>query len=403
MLTQEVIERTVVSQQETFARKERIILRELAAEIRLQNKFAIIISWVRRSGKSTLMKIIAQKISSFYHISFEDPRLSGFDLSDFERLETVFRNVYGVADHYFFDEIQLVDRWEFHIRRLLDQNKFIVITGSNASLLSKELGTKLTGRNLRYELFPFSYAEFLLFTGNKAGVGSFNEYLVHGGFPEYLLLRDPRILRDLLADSLSRDIAVRHKIKNVRQLNEFAVFLISNVSKEFSYNNLRKLFNFGSTNSVSKFISFMEESYLLFTLPRFDYSLRKQLVNPKKVYAIDNGLVVQNSRTFQDDLGRLLENAVFVSLKSRKKELFYFRETKECDFVVREGQKITHAYQVCYSLDESNKEREIGGLVEALARFNLKEGIIITLAQEDEFRVEGRKIRVMPAWKWMMP
>ncbi|MEK6874154.1 MAG: ATP-binding protein [Nanoarchaeota archaeon] len=402
MLPKETIERAVMSQKDAAPREERIINRELGGKIKLQNKFAVIISGIRRSGKSTLMKSIAQNVKLYYYVSFEDPRLSGFDLTDFERLEEIFQKVYGETDYYFFDEIQLVDRWEFYVRKLLDQSKFVVITGSNASLLSKELGTKLTGRNLRYELFPFSYKEFLSFSNKKQGLASFKEYLVNGGFPEYLLLTDPKILQNLVADSLFRDIAIRHKIRNVKQLNELAVFLISNVSKEFSYNNLRKMFNFGSTNSVSKLISFLDESYLLFSLPRFDYSLRKQIVNPKKIYAIDNGLIVHNSRTFSDDFGKLLENAVFICLKSNQKGLFYFKNDGECDFIVRTGSKITEAYQVCYVLDDFNREREINGLIEALKRFDLKEGVIITLEQEDELRIEGKRVLIKPAWKWLL-
>jgi len=402
MILKETIEKVVLSQKEIFQKEERITGRELTSGIHIQNKFAIIISGIRRSGKSTLMESIAKKIKSFYYINFEDPRLAGFDLADFERLEDIFKKVNGESSYYFFDEIQLVDKWEFYIRKLLDQNKHVFITGSNASLLSRELGTKLTGRNLRYELFPFSYNEFLSFSKKKEGVDSFREYLTEGGFPEYLLLKDPKILRDLLVDSLFRDIAVRHKIRNVKQLNELTIFLITNATKEFSYNNLRKMFNLGSTNSISKFISFLEESYLLFSLPKFDYSLRKQSVNPKKIYVVDNGLIVQNSKTFSDDFGKLLENLVFISLRSKQKELFYFKEGGECDFVARKGSKIDEAYQVCYNLDDFNKEREIGGLVVALKRFNLKSGLILTYNQEDEFMVEGKKIMVKPVWKWLV-
>lgn len=402
MLLKETIEKAIVSQKEIFQKKERIIERELMSQIKINNKFAIIISGVRRSGKSTLMRTIAKKMKSFYYVNFEDPRLVGFDLGDFERLEEIFKKIYGESDYYFFDEVQLVNKWEFYIRKLLDQNKYVIITGSNASLLSKELGTKLTGRNLRYELFPFSYKEFLSFLNKKEGLESFKEYLGGGGFPEYLLLRDPKILQDLLVDSLFRDIAIRYKIRNVRQLNELATFLITNVAKEFSYTSLRKIFNFGSTNSVSKFISFLEESYLLFILSKFDYSFRKQIINPKKVYAIDNGIIVQNSKSFSEDFGKLLENIVFIHLKSKQKELFYFREKNECDFVVRKGLKIEEAYQVCYNLDDLNKEREIGGLIEALKKFNLKEGMILTLGQEDELKIEGKKIVIKPVWKWLL-
>ena len=402
MLSKEIIERTVILQREFFQKEEKFIDRKLMDRIKIQNKFAIIISGVRRSGKSTLMKSIAKKVSSFYFVCFEDSRLAGFDLEDFERLEEVFKKTFGESDFFFFDEIQLVDKWEFYIRNLLNQNKYVVITGSNASLLSREFGTKLTGRNLRYELFPFSYREFLLFSNKKDGLESFKEYLLNGGFPEYLFLKDPKILQDLFADCLFRDIAIRHKIRNVRRLNELAVFLLTNVTSEFSYTALKKMFGFGSTNSVSQLISFLEESYVLFTLPKFDYSLKKQIMNPKKIYAIDNGLIVQNGRSFSNDFGKLLENVVFVYLKSICQELFYFREKNECDFVVRYGSKIVEAYQVCYKIDDFNRERELNGLIEALKKFNLKNGTILTLEQDDEFQIEGRKVFVKPVWKWLI-
>src|SRR3989339_83551 len=401
MLSQESIEKVVLAQKEMFTIKEKIIDRELMQRIKLQNKFAIIISGIRRSGKSTLMKSIAKKIDKSYYINFEDPRLVGFELSDFERLEIAFKNVYGESRYYFYDEIQIIEKWEFHIRKLLDQQKYVVITGSNASLLSRELGTKLTGRNLRYEIFPFSYNEYLKFTNKQSGLASFKDYLKIGGFPEYILLSDKRVLNDLLSDILQRDIAVRHKIRNTRQLNELSVFLITNVTKEFSYNNLRKMFDLGSTNTVSQYISFLEDSYLLFTLSKFDYSLKKQAVNPKKIYVMDNGLIIQNSKSYTVDLGKLLENMVFINLKSNQKDVFYYKGVSECDFVIREGSKIDAAYQVCYKLDDLNKKREIDGLLEAMRKFNLKKGTILTYDQQDEFIIENKKIFIIPLWKWL--
>ena len=206
----------------------------------------------------------------------------------------------------------------------------------------------------------------------------------------------------MFSDILQRDIVVRHRIKNFRQLSELAVFLITNVTKEFSYNNLRKMFNFGSTHSISKYISFLEDSYLIFTLSKFDYSLKKQTVNPKKIYVIDNGLVVQNSKSFTEDLGKLLENMVFIHFKSNQREIFYYKNKAECDFVLRTGSKITEAYQVCYRLDDLNRTREIDGLIEALVKFDLKEGTILTHDQQDEFIIDNKKIHIIPVWRWLM-
>ena len=181
-----------------------------------------------------------------------------------------------------------------------------------------------------------------------------------------------------------------------------ALYLLTNVGKEFSYNNLRKTFNLGSTNSAISFVSYFEDSYLLFTVPKFDYSLKKQLVNPKKVYSIDNGLTNVNSSSFSQDKGKMLENLVFVNLRKKYKNIFYFQEKNECDFVIKEGTKITKAVQVCFDLNEDNKDREINGLLEALEKFNLKGGMILTYKQEDEFRKKDKRIKVLPIWEWLV-
>ena len=169
---------------------------------------------------------------------------------------------------YFFDEIQNVEKWELFVRTMLDQGKHFLITSSNASLLSKELGTRLTGRHLLKELFPFSYPEYLIFTSTKAGPETFNEYLKKGGFPEYLRFGRSEILQELLNDIVMRDIVVRHKLRSPKSIKEMALFLISNIGVEFSYNSLAKTFNLGSTNSAISFVSYLEDSYLLFTVPK---------------------------------------------------------------------------------------------------------------------------------------
>jgi predicted AAA+ superfamily ATPase len=402
MILTDVLKRVILSQKQQLETEEKIVPRDIANKINLQNKFAVIISGIRRSGKSTLVKSIAKKIKTYNYINFEDPRLSGFELDDFERMEEALTDINGKNEYYFFDEIQIVEKWEFYIRGLLDKKKTIIITGSNASMLSKELGTKLTGRNLRYELYPFSYKEFLSFTDSKEGIDSFKDYMMTGGFPEYISMHYPKILQNLVGDSLIRDVAIRHKVRNTKQLTELAIYLISNTSKQFSYTSLKNTFGLGSTNSVSKYIGFLEESYLLFTLSKFDYSLKKQIVNDKKIYAIDTGIIINNSKTFTEDFGKLLENIIFIRLKSCSKEIFYYRDKRECDFLVRTGTKITHAYQACYYMDNTNKEREIQGLIEALKKFNLKEGTILTYNQQDKFIIDGKEINIIPTWKWLL-
>lgn len=402
MILKDTLRSIVKSQREELLKFDFGTERENINEIEINISFASIISGVRRSGKSTLLRQMMKKLKSFYYLNFEDPRAINFEVDDFQKLDDIFREEYGSSDYYFFDEIQNVQKWELFVRTLLDKDKRIVITGSNASLLSKELGTRLTGRHLSYELFPFSYVEFLNLTNKKPNLISFQDYFIKGGFPEYLKFGKMQILQELLNDILMRDIAVRYNIRSIKTLKEMALYLITNVGKEFSYNSLKKIFNLGSTNTVIDFVSYFEDSYLLFTVPKFDYSLKKQLVNPKKVYSIDNGLSNANSASFLEDKGKMLENAVFIGLRKKYKELFYFQEKNECDFVVKQGAKIANAIQVCYDLNEGNKKREINGLSEAMGKFKLKEGLILTYGQEDEIKVNKSRIIIKPVWKWLI-
>ena len=400
MILKETLRNIVKTQRENLDLEEVSIEREDIKEINVEIPFTIVLSGVRRCGKSTLLKQLMRKTKDFYYFSFDDIRAINFDVEDFQKLDEIFLEEYGKKNHYFFDEIQNIQKWELFVRTLLDKKMYVVITGSNASLLSKELGTRLTGRHLRFELFPFSFNEFLLLMNKKQNIDSFEEYFTNGGFPEYLKFKKSTILQELLNDVLNRDIAIRHKLRNLKSLKEMALYLITNVGKEFSYNNLKKTFNLGSTNSAISFVSYFEDSYLLFTISKFDYSLKKQLVNPKKVYSIDNGLTNTNSSSFSQDKGKMLENLVFINLRKKYKNIYYFQEKGECDFVIKKGTKITKAIQVCFDLNEDNKNREIRGLLEALEKFNIKEGVILTYKQEDQFNINNKKIKVLPVWKW---
>ena len=365
---------------------------------------ALIISGIRRSGKSTFLELLKDNQKDVYaYFNFEDTRLNNFEVLDFEKLDKALKEVYGNINIYFFDEIQNIPKWEIFVRQLLDKNKKVIITGSNASMLSKELGTRLTGRYLKQEIFPFSYQEYLSFKKEKDSLVSFNNYLSKGGFPEFLKFKKEAILQELLLNILERDIVVRYNLKNSKVLIDLTFFLISNIGKEYSFNSLKRQFNFGSVNTVSSFISYLENSYLFFSINRFDYSLKKQLVYPKKIYAIDNGLINVNSLSFSKDKGRLLENLVFISLRQRfLNNIYYYKtEKNECDFVVKEKDKIIEVVQVCYNLTIDNKEREILGLIAALKEFKLKKGIIVTLDQEDEILKDNLIIKILPYRKWI--
>lgn len=403
MIPRETLRVVVASQRKDLASFEYGVEREDIKEIDLSLPFAFVLTGIRRCGKSTLLRQLMKKAkNACYYFNFEDSRITGFTASDFEKLEEVLREEYGECSHFFFDEVQSAAGWELFVRTRLDAGKKFVITGSNASLLSRELGTKLTGRHLNREIFPFSYKEMLVLTGSKPGLTSFKAYLEKGGFPDYLKYGNPEFLQELFFDVLSRDILVRHKLRNAKTVNEMALYLLSNTGKEFSYNGLKETFGLGSANSVISFVSYFEDSYLLFTIPKFDYSLKKQLVNQKKVYSIDNGLSGVNSVSFSQDKGRMLENTVFLHLRNKYKKIFYFKEKGECDFVVKEKEKITKAIQVCYELRADNQKKEVEGLAAALKQFNLMAGLILTLDQEDELLVDGTKILIKPVWKWLL-
>ncbi len=401
MILKETLRKIVAGQRAELESFEYGIKREELDRIRLELPYAIIISGVRRSGKSTLLHQLLGKISKFYYLNFEDIRLIDFEPSDFEKLDEIFHEEYGDSQVYLLDEIQNVKHWEIFVRSRLDKRKQFIITGSNASLLSRELGTRLTGRHLNVELFPFSYKEILLLKKEKASPKSFEHYLNKGGFPEFAKYEKAESLRELLSDILHRDIVSRHNIREIKALQEMAVYLLTNVGKEFSYNSLKRIFGFGSVNTPISFVSYMEDSYLLFTIPKFDYSLKKQLINEKKVYSIDNGLSVANTVSYTSDKGRMLENAVFIGLRRAYKDIYYFKEKGECDFLVKEGGRIKMAIQVTYEMNEENKRRELNGLLEAMGKFGLNEGLIITFNQEDEINIRGRKIVLKPVWKWM--
>lgn len=402
MMDKETLRNIVKVQREELARFDNGIEREERYEIDINVPFAIILSGIRRSGKSTLLRQIMGKLKRYYYFNFEDSRAIDFDIKDFEKLDQIFHEEYGESNYYFFDEIQNIAKWEVYIRRLVDLKKYVVITGSNASLLSKELGTRLTGRHLTHEIFPFSFKEFLELEKKEAGIQSFEQYLNEGGFPEYLVYKRPDILQTLLIDLLNRDIAARHKIRSQKQLKELAINLLTNIGKQFTYNALKKRFKLGSVNSIISFIAYFEDAYLIFTIPRFDFSYKKMLVNPKKVYTIDTGLAIRNSASFFDDRGRLLENVVFLNLRRKYKDILYYQNERECDFIIKNGAKITMAVQSCYAVNEDSKEREINGLMDAMNKFKLKEGLIVTYNQTDELMIEGKKIKVLPVWKWLL-
>lgn len=398
MITKQTLEQIITSQRERLIRSDNTLPRGVEGFDHLTSH-AFIVTGVRRCGKSTLLQQINHRLAQpSIYINFEDPRLTAFELNDFNRLHEIAEK--NSVTFWFFDEIQIIDQWESFIRFRLDEGYRIFISGSNATMLSKELGTKLTGRHISKELFPFSYQEFLQFTKQPAGASSAETYITGGGFPEYLKTGLPDVLMQLFNDIIIRDIALRYHIKHVGILQQLAVWLVSNCGKLISGNSLRKLFKIGSSSSVMEYLSYLNDAYLLFYVPRFSYSGKVQMVNPKKVYCIDNGFIIHNSVSFSPDKGRLLENLVFLHLRRATKEIFYFSEKHECDFVVFQQKKLEGIYQVCWELNQDNLNRELNGLHEAMDYFNANQGTIITFNQHEIFETGNKTCKAIPFYEW---
>ena len=372
------------------------------------------ITGVRRCGKSTLLRQIAKKYEEYNYINFEDERLLEFTYKDFNLLLEVFLELHPKAKTFFFDEIQNIIGWEKFARRLFTEEYKIYITGSSANLLSSEIATSLTGRNIRIELYPFSFKEYLKYnnqeikeiytTKERATISRYlEEYLKFGGFPEIIQSKDFEELNQIYQDIIIKDLLVRLKIRDSKDFRELSLYLLSNISKKISYNNLKNLLRFSNTSKVKNYVDALREAYLFFSIKKYDHSIKKQIRNDKKIYCIDQGIINATGFKFSKEEGRIIENTVFLELKRRNQQIYYEEEKTECDFLIKEGTKITQAIQVTTNLiEEKTKQREIKGLLEAINKYDLAEGTIITKNSEEIITKEDKKIKIIPLWKFLI-
>lgn len=378
----------------------------------------LVITGIRRCGKSVLMQQIRERQNEKdYYLNFDDERLINFRVEDFQMLNEVFMEDFGIQKHYYLDEIQNVEGWERFVNRLYSQGCKVFVTGSNANLLSRELGTFLTGRHVTMELYPFSFREYLeleqievkqdtFYTteGKALLLGKIQRYMKAGGFPQYIQSDSDNYLFSLYNDIIYKDVVVRNKINNEKQLKEMMYYLASNATHRFTYNSVAKAVNIKSPDTIKSYIGFIEDTYLVRQLAKFDYSVGVQMRSPKKIYFIDNALIHKIGFNATDNLGSSLENCVCVELMRRGKDIYYHADTQECDFIIREGVTIVDAMQVTVSIkDAGTREREIKGLLAAMERYGLPTGTIITLEEEEEIIVnDHQQISVRPIWKWLL-
>lgn len=419
-ITKDILASVAKEQREAFLQKDLGVQRELLDDIGkiIKSPHIVVVTGLRRVGKSTLLAQIARKYlgDDFYFINFEDERLLQFQVGDFDFLHETLISVFGEKKTFLFDEIQNVPQWERFVRRLHDQGYKFIVTGSNASLLSQELGTRLTGRSQRIELFPFSFREFCVFkkfeipgltvlTTKERGqlLKMCDEYLVLGGIPDALKYPDLDIHKTLYDDILYRDIATRYKIDTVKNLQELSFYLISNTSSPISFNKLKGLLKLGSVNTVKKYIDHLENSWLFFVIQKYAHSVKEQQIAAKKIYSIDTGLVQSVGFSFSENKGKLIENAVFLYLRRTYRDLYYYKTDQEYEidfFLPKQGAFI----QVAQNMDSNEtQEREIRALMYGAAEQRKKSTCVIVTERDKEIiKSNGREIKAVPLYEWLL-
>lgn len=380
-----------------------------------------VIMGIRRSGKSTLALQVLQK-KQFIYFNFDDELLAQLSVEDINELFEAARNKFPNATYFLFDEIQNITGWEFFINKLHRKKVNILITGSNSRLLSSELATHLTGRHFGFELFPFSFTEFLnaqkihfknlelLTTSDRLLLkDQFMQYLNKGGFPETLnedsnSQFSKMYLRELYDKIITRDLVQRRHIKNIKALKEISLLLFSSYSSQFTYNSVKNASSINSINTIKNYIDYLQESYLGFVVEPFSYKVKTRISLPKKFYLIDLSLVNAILGSSSPDLGKKLENLVFLHLRRASKEVYYVKQPSyEIDFLIREGRVTSELIQVAWSLaDPKTRARELKALIHGAAEFKCTHLTVITLDEEELIQLSGCKIRVLPAWKWML-
>jgi predicted AAA+ superfamily ATPase len=353
---------------------------------------------------------------AFYYLTFEDDRFLGFQAEDANDLYQALVELFGDRKVFIVDEVQNVTGWEHFVRRFMEMGFKFYITGSNASLLSRELGTRLTGRYVPVELFPFSFREFLKFrnlsipdlqrmtTADKGILKSaLVSYLQMGGIPDALKYPELTLLRTLYNDVLYRDIATRYHLNAITALKELAFFLMSNPANLISFNKLKDQFRLGSVNTIKSYIDYMENSWLVFSVNLYDFSIKRQQIAPKKIYSIDSGLSNAVGFGFSPNTGKLLENLVFLALRQRSNQEIYYYTTPsgfEVDFYLPKKQQLV---QVTQNLNHpATRARELRALTEAIQLIKVKSAIILSDSNEDGFEVSGVPVKICSTAEWLL-
>ena len=396
--------------------QEIYVERKLPDHFDFGNDLIKVIIGPRRAGKSFYAAHLIAQTGSYGYINFDDERLVAIE--DYDEILGAIKAVYGNPQHLFFDEIQNLPRWELFVNRLQRQGFKMLITGSNANLLSSELSTHLTGRHTAVVLFPFSFSEYLTMSGNQMTniekKDALDLYLAQGGYPEPLIKKIDRrdYLRTLLQSTLYKDIIKRFKIRSVQGIEDLTLYLMSNVAREYSFNALAGVTKCRSVHTIDKYIRYIQEAYLVFSLQRFSFKIKEQAGYNKKIYCTDNGMAVASGFRFSENRGALYENLVAIALKkqeiSGRCSIFYWKSSnnEEVDFVVKEGLNVSQLIQVCSDISNpQTMKREMRALVKASRELNCNNLILLNDRADriEKFKWQDAEsvIRLMPLWQWL--
>lgn len=384
---------------------------------------------VRRSGKTFMLYSLIEQLrktvdrENIIYINFEDDRLFPIALKDLDLLVEAYYELYPNKReekiYFFLDEVQAIENWEVFVRRIYDTlNIALFITGSSSKLLSSEIATSLRGRTIVYEIFPFSFKEYLSFRGIEINLYSsksssfiqnaFNTYLKDGGFAETFGKSEDvqkRILKDYMDIMIYKDIIERYNIKNHNLLKHLIKYLFVNMGTLVSwtkiYNEYKSLGYKLSKDTLFEYISYLQESFLLFTAPIFRNSVREEQRNPKKLYVIDNGFKKLFDINLSKDYSKLYENLAFLHLRRLSDEIYYFKGRQEVDLYanIDGGILVNVSYDV---QDKRTLKREMDALLEGMKYFKIDKSYLVTAYKEKRVAIENREIYIVPMWKWLL-
>ena len=426
MIMKEVFKRLIVD----FIEKDIKGILSRDYDIPSESKKIISLIGVRRGGKSSLLfdtiNKLRQKVDreNIIYINFEDDRLYPLELKSLDLLLEAYFELYphkvDEKIYLFLDEVQAVDNWELYVRRVYDTlDVGLYITGSSAKLLSSEIATSLRGRSITYEIFPFSFKEYLRYKDIDLNLYStkslsfiknaLESYLIDGGFAE-TIDEDKTISRKILSDYLElivyKDIVDRYNIKNRSLLKHLTKYCFTNIATLVSFTKLYNEFKSQgfkiSKDTVFEYISHLEDAYAMFSMPIYRNSIKEEQRNPKKIYVIDNGFKKIYDYAIGEDMSKLYENIVYLHLRRKTKEVYYFKQKQEVDFYAKiEGEQIL--VNVSYAIkDDKTKKREVNGLIEAMEYFNLDKSYLITKDEDSVVEIDDKKIYILPLYKYLL-